>query len=81
MAVKVVHDLSEAIFTAGAPDEAETMLKHNNIVRVHKSLLAKMASGEQRLWLILDYCDMGSLTVSLAHQQDESLLIQNNFEE
>ena len=65
VAVKVVHDMSEATFTDGVADEAITMLQHTNILQMHKSLVVRTASGETRLWLILEYCDMGSLAVSI----------------
>ena len=78
VAVKIARDITDSGDLDGTPREAATMaaLDHPHIVRQITYALAGAARGrpsyseqsqlpEVRLWMVLEFCDKGSLEVSL----------------
>lgn len=66
VAVKVVHDFERFLDDQGRPMEAviNGSSDHPNVVRLLDYKV--VASGCKRLWLLLEYCDRGTLAVRLA---------------
>ena len=78
VAVKIARDITDSGDLVGTPREAAIMaaLEHPNIVRQITHVLAGAARGrpsyseqaqlnEVRLWMVLEFCDKGSLEVRL----------------
>lgn len=69
MAVKIIHDMSIALYEDNEPLEAVVMqaVNHPNVLRLFDYKTARTSKGEERLWLLLEFCDTGTLAVSIVN--------------
>ena len=75
VAVKIIHDLEASFQEDGKPLEALLMqaADHPNVLRLLDYKLTENLAKQKRLWLILDYCDGGSLAVRRSEQNTHQL--------
>ena len=66
VAVKVVHELTSSLIVDAKPLECLALeaVSHPNIVKLYDWKQAVNSKGQQRLWLIMEFCNGGSLAVS-----------------
>ena len=66
MALKIVDEFEETVEDNGQPAEASLLehINHRFLVRLlaHKTTMQR---GKRRLWLVTEFCNRGSLHVSL----------------
>ena len=65
MAVKIVKDPGSALCEGNVPLEALVLegLSHSSVVGQRTWKMATTAAGQQRLWIVMDFCNRGTLAV------------------
>ena len=66
MAVKIIHDFTSVQFEADLPLEPVLMqaVEHPNVLKLFEYKVVRSQKQQERLWLVLEFCNQGTLAVS-----------------
>ena len=66
MAVKIIHDLTSVHFEDDLPLEPLLMqaVEHPNVLKLFEYKVARGQMQQEKLWLVLEFCNKGTLAVS-----------------